>query len=335
MLLWTRGHWVVAVAAVSAAAGSAAGSSAPPARQVWAWADGDPAIVAQWTNASWRGVFDGVQASCGVNFVAISPDEVALVVNDTVFDGCRPLQAAVHASGGAFHVWTNGVPPECLTSAAAAQSAITSAAAVAAQYGLDGLSLDDEADCAPRSTLANFTLWSHFVDTLASALHADGRELSAAVQAMFGIQDVPYAPRCSPPQDPSCSQACVLPPWQYAPNADVVALMAANSIDRWLEMDTYYFSTARFLNALDFYVTAVPASKLAVSVENRADLTDDDRAARFHALDHGNAGAVDRVNVFMLPADDAWLQWLRKWKTRCANCPNAGILSCYEPSVPC
>lgn len=271
-----------------------------------------------------------------MSFVAASADEVALVVNETVFDTCRPLLAAVHSSGGAFQVWTGGVPHACLTSAAAAQSAIASAVAVAQQFGLDGFSIDDEYDCAPRSTLANFSLWAGFVSALADALHAvkgSNLQLSAAVQAMFGIQDVPYAPLCSPPEKPECSQACVLAPWAYAPSAAVAALMSSSSIDRWLEMDTYYFSTARFLNALLYYASVVPPAKLGVALENRADLSDDDRAARFFAIDR--ATSTEFLNIFMLPADDSWLPWLRKWKTRCAGCPNAGVLSCFEPSLAC
>ena len=316
-----------------AAAGGAASPQAA-ARRVWAWADGDPAAVAQWRNASWAGVFDGVQASCGMSFVARSSDEVELQVNDTVFDSCRPLLAAVRETGGVFQVWTNGIPPECLTSPAAAASAAASAARVAQAYQIDGISLDDESDCAPRSTLANFTRWVAVVDGISAALRAaGGRSLSAAVQAMFGILDVPYAPLCQPPEDAQCSQACHLAPWAYAPDPRVTSLMQGAEVT-WLEMDTYYFTTARFLNALQYYVAAVPGAKLSVALENRADLSPDDLAARFHAVDHCGAD-VATLNVFMLPAFDSLLPWLHKFKSRCASCPNGGALSCYEPTVTC
>lgn len=328
-----RSSRLLAAAAALAALSAPRGAAAQPAtRRVWAWADGSAAAVAQWRNASWRGVFDGVQASCGLGFVALSADAVELQVNTTEFDACRPLLAAVRETGGLFEVWTGGIPAECLTSAAAAASAAASAARVAAALGIDGLSLDDESDCAPRSTLSNFSAWSGVVDEIAAALGADGRSLSAAVQAMFGIQDVPYRPLCSPPEAPQCSQACALPPWAYAPNARVVDLMARSAIGRWLVMDTYYFTTARFLNAIDWYSSSVPTEKLSVAVMNRDDLSSDDLAARFHALDRAG---VDLFSVFMLPASDEWLPWLRKWKTRCATCPNAGALSCYEPSLQC
>lgn len=302
-------------------------------RRVYAWADGSPAAVTQWKNVSWAGIFDGVHALCGMAFVARTPDSVELVVNDTIFDACRPLLAAVHATGGRFEVWTNGIPPACLTSPAAAASAASSAARVAAAYGIDGLSLDDESDCAPRSTLSNFTAWSAVVDGIAAALAAEGRTLSAAVQALFGIQDVPYAPLCQPPDAPQCSQACVLPPWGYKPNAEVVRLLQASFV-KFLVMDTYYFSLARFLNALDWYVSAVPADRLSIAAMNRDDLSPDDYAGRFHALSRASPG-VEQFNLFMLPAADAWLPWLHKWKTQCATCPNAGVLSCFEPSLTC
>ena len=62
---------LLAAAAALAALSAPRGAAAQPAtRRVWAWADGSAAAVAQWRNASWRGVFDGVQASCGLGFVA-------------------------------------------------------------------------------------------------------------------------------------------------------------------------------------------------------------------------------------------------------------------------
>merc|ERR1711972_154852 len=111
-------------------------------------------------------------------------------------------------SGGKVYAWTNAVPFAALADPALAQRLIASAVKLAKKYGFDGFSIDDESDCAPRSTLVNFTKWVHFVDTFADALHAEGMELSAAVQAMFGIQDVSYRPLCHPPENPGCSQAC-------------------------------------------------------------------------------------------------------------------------------
>ena len=39
---------------------------------------------------------------------------------------------------------------------------IASAIAAAHKHGIKGFSIDDETDCAPRSTLKNFTAWGGF-----------------------------------------------------------------------------------------------------------------------------------------------------------------------------
>ena len=255
---------------------NAAASPLPPAvpakRMVMAWASANPAAVAQIRNASWRGIFDGVQASCGATFDATTG---LVVVNATQMAACDPLREAVHAQGGKFHAWINAVPAAAIANPA---PVVTSALSAAMTYNLDGFSIDDEFDCAPRSTLSNFTAWVGFVDALAEGLHGakGGRlELSAAVQAMFGIQDVTYAPACKPPENPSCSQACNKAPWAYPAEPRVVDLMAHSKIDRWLEMDTYYFGTGRFLNALDWYTDNVPTEKLGVAMMNRDDISED------------------------------------------------------------
>lgn len=256
------------------------------------------------------------------------------MANETSLAKAQPLKAAVQAAGGEFHCWTNGVPQVLLEDKSKRQAFFASAVAVAHKHGIRGYSLDDETDCAPRSVLKNFSLWSEFVDQFAQALHAAEPpiQLSAAVQAMMGIQDVPYKPTCSPPDAPSCSQACNRAPMDYAPEPRVGELMSSNSMDRWLEMDTYYFGTARYLDALDWYTREVVLDKLGVAVMNRDDISDDGYLARFHALDKSD---VNWLNIFMLPANDNWLPFLKRWKTRCANCPNAGSLSCYEPSAKC
>ena len=302
-------------------------------RQVYAWATSGAARAAadQWTNSTWAGVFDGVQASCGVAF---EPNSSRLAVNESIFQECRPLLEAVHATGGQFHVWIGAVPTNASGHALGVEDAIASARAIADELGIDGFSMDDETDCAPRSTLGRFADWMGFVDAFADGLHAHAPRLhlSAAVQAMFGIEDVAYEPACEPPELPECSQACSKAPWEYAPDARVAALMANSSLDRWLEMDTYYFGTSRFVDALDWYARAVPVDQLGAAVMNRDDISQDGYVARFHALDRSGA---NWLNIFLLPAADAWLPWVRRWKTRCAACPNAGALSCYEPGLDC
>ena len=162
---------------------------------MFAWAQPSNATIAQLRNASWTGVFDGVQAGgCGPKFTA----DGGFVVNETQWAGCAALREAVADAGMEFHVWTNAIPEAAVADPAPTVAAIAKAAR---QYGFAGISVDDESDCAPRSTLHNMTRWCGFWDALASGLAADATahgndaaeplQLSAAVQALFGIQDVP------------------------------------------------------------------------------------------------------------------------------------------------
>ena len=295
-------------------------------RTVMAWATGSPAAAAQLRNESWAGVIDGVQAYCGLGFGA---DGRSIELDPKAFAGCAELIAAAKATGARIFICLGAIPRTAIENPAAA---VASAVRIAEAHGLDGFSIDDETDCAPRSTLSNFTSWAGFVDAFADGLHAHGLELSAAVQAMFGIEDVPYAPKCQPVSDPGCSQSCVRAPWEYKAEPRVTALMAGSKIDRWLVMDTYYFGTGRFLNALDWYTGAVGVTKLGVAVMNRADITDDGYLARFHAIERSGA---DWINIFALPAADQWLPFLRRWKTRCQGCGVQSVLGCYELSIPC
>jgi len=319
---------------VSSARGSSAslkvddgsiGERQQPGRKIFAWASGSDATVAQLLNSSWHGIFDGVQANCGVKFNAAG-EQAGLTLDEAAWKKCAPLRAALKKTGAKLHVWTPGPSAEALKDPAAT---VKSAVALAANYGIQGFSMDDEFDCAPRSTLARFRVWIKFVNAFADGLHlANPRvELSAAVQAMFGIQDVAYKPLCQPQDQANCSQACTKAPSAYKPNAEVVKLMSDSGIDRWLEMDTYYFGLGRYLDALDWYAKAVPNAKLGVAVMNRNDISDDGYMARFHALEKSGASWL---NLFILPADDVWLKYLRRWKSGCKHCPNAGTLSCYE-----
>lgn len=300
-----------------------------PKRTIMAWASGRDAaaVVAQLQNASWKGVFDGVQAFCGVSF---HPDGSGLLVNETQWDECSALRETTRASPRIkFHLVLAGKVPD----GANPQPVIDAAIEFATKYKLDGYSLDDEYDCAPRSTLDRFERWMAYVNALAQGLQDAGLELSAAVQAMFGIQDVPYNPYCRPNASAAdCSQACKDPPSSYPLEPRAVELMSKSSLDRWLEMDTYYFTTGRFLNALDWYVDSIPSDKLGVAMMNRDDLTDDGLLARFHAIDKSGA---DWINIFMLPADDIFLPFLQRWKSHCAGCGVQSTLGCYDMTVPC
>ena len=301
-------------------------------RTVMAWGSGtNPAVVDQLRNETWNGVFDGVMASgCGVK-----TSVHGVTVNSTAMAACAPLRAELGRTGGEFHVWVGAVPQEVLLSQELRAQFKASAVEQAARHSIAGYSIDDESDCAPRSTLANFTLWVGFINELADELHKHDVQLTAAVQAMFGIQDVPYKPLCQPPALAACSQACHKAPWEYAPNAKVSELMRMSSLDRWLEMDTYYFSTNRFYDTLDYYAGVFGGDRLShlgVTVMNRKDVSQEGVVARFHAFEKAQ---VDWLNIFDLPAADQWMPWVKRWKTRCADCPNHGVLSCYEPSVKC
>ena len=99
------------------------------------------------------------------------------------------------------------------------------------------------------------------------------------------------------------------------------------------------FDTGRFLNALAWYTEALRAAEgsgviktptsLGVSMMNRDDLTADGLLARFYAIEQSGA---DWLNLFMLPASDVWLPYLRRWKVGCEAC---GVLACFELSAPC
>lgn len=54
-----------------------------------------------------------------------------------------------------------------------------------------------------------------------------------------------------------------------------------------------YFSTERFLDALDYYAQAMPIDKLGVGMMNRDDISSDGYVARFHAIKSSGAKELD------------------------------------------
>ena len=99
-----------------------------------------------------------------------------------------------------------------------------------------------------------------------------------------------------------------------------------------------YFTTARFLDALDWHAENVALGKLGVGMMNRVvgspggGITQNGWAARFHAI---KASKVTQLDIFLLPIDDELLQWLWRWKTKEKHCPNGGVLSAFEPAANC
>lgn len=296
-------------------------------RTVMAWASGthSAAAISQLQNASWAGIIDGIQAFCGVSFSANGQ----LYVNETQWNSCLALRETCQEQQIQFHVVIGGKVPQDKDPQLVADAAIV----LAKKYRINGFSLDDESDCAPRSTLNRFQPWMTYVNALAQGLHQESLQLSAAVQAMFGIQDVPYHPYCHPDVSRAeCSQACRDAPSRYSLEPNVTDLLSQSKVDRWLEMDTYYFTTGRFLNTLDWYTRHVPREKLGVAMMNRNDLTEDGLLARFHAIDKSRS---DWINMFMLPVDDIFMPYLQRWKSLCAGCGVQSVLGCYDMTVSC
>lgn len=204
---------------------------------------------------------------------------------------------------------------------------------------LAGIHFDEETECAPRATLKNFTRWLQVMDDLSDAVHYAGgfAEITVAVQAIFGIEDAPYVK----------NRPCLQAPWRYRTDPKLLELLRASKIDRWIEMDTYYFSLARYLDALGWYRDALPCNSnglctLGVAVAN-ADVnklaSPDEYLARAHAWHGAKQDAFGRVqseldwlNVFMMPVDDAWRDHLWRWKTFCEGCEDK---ACFEMEVPC
>ena len=60
-----------------------------------------------------------------------------------------------------------------------------------------------------------------------------------------------------------------------------------------------YFSTERFLDALDYYAQAMPIEKLGVGMMNRHDISSDGYAARFHAI---KASGAKELDMFIMRA---------------------------------
>ena len=298
-------------------------------RTVWAWTAGsDPAAAAQQLrNESWNTIIDGIQAFCGMSF---RPDGMGLILNESRWDSCYDMRQAARDNGVKFHVCISGKVPDQVSASHVVNAAVQFARE---HHGVGGFSLDDEYDCAPRSTFDRFESWMDWVNDFSRGLHAEGLQVSAAVQAMFGIQDVPYQPNCGPNKTAAeCSQACRNRPQEYALERRVGHLMSLSDVDRWLEMDTYYFSTGRFLDTLQWHLEQVRLDKLGVGMMNRDDLTLDGLQARFHAIDKSG---VDWINMFLLPLNDEFLPWLKRWKTKCAGCGVQPILGCYDMDVPC
>ena len=286
-------------------------------RQVWAWASYNihsEETIQQLYNSTWNPVVDGIQAACGCRFT-----DTGISFNDTIWAACAPLFRAAKETNTKFQLWIAGNIPE----QADVTVFIRDALDLYHHLGVDGFSIDDEQDCAPRATTDKFETWITWQNTFAAALLQDyGIPVTSAVQALFAINDN------TPDNDP-----CAKAPSAYTLDTRVVELLQKATLQKWLVMDTYYFTTGRFLGALDWHTTYIPKKTLAMGMMNRDDLTDDDLVARFHAID--KSGVVDWINIFIMPISDAFLPYLERWKTHCAGCGKQTILGCYDMSIEC
>jgi hypothetical protein len=298
-------------------------------RQVWAWASGSQFRdegIQQLHNSSWHSVIDGVQAWCGCEFT-----NTGLLFNQTSWNTCLPLIEAAKDAGSKFQIVISGVVPE------AAIKDPTPFIDDAIEWArlhpeLDGFSIDDERDCAPRSTVFELEGWVAFHDAFAEGLRSHGLHVTSAVQAMFGIQNE------------ADNKPCLFPPYgdkqrlpsEYDFVRRVPDLMGRSSIQKWLIMDTYYYSTGHFLTTLDWHLKHVSNDKLAVGISNLINYRDhwtiDELQARFYAIDRSG---IDWINIFMLPINDEFLPFLKRWKSFCQGCGKQPTLGCYDFDVEC
>jgi len=286
-----------------------------PKRTVMAWGGEKVAALAarQLRNETWAGIFDGVQGFCGARF---NQSDGSLSLNHTEFGGCSDLIQATRDTNTEFHLVIGRKVPQATLDDPG--PLIGAAIDLCRTHGFRGVSLDDESDGAPRDTYDRFVSWVEFVDRFADDLHGAGLMLSAAIQQPCRIRDAPHSGHRPEGPDFSCSLA-----------EKVGGLLSSSHIDRWLEMDTYYFTTGRMLESFGWYVRYVAAGKLGVglSVHKPHNMTSDGMTARFYAIDRS---PVDWVNMYNLPVSDIFLAPLRRWKTRCAGCR-----VCFDYEIDC
>lgn len=276
-------------------------------------------IVNQLSNTtSWGGIIDVVQIlGCGWK---ITGDVVTVNKTEWESKACKSVINVLSKSNIDIHIWLGGVSNKIVESPKNFIDSVQTL--IKSEPMIRGIHFDDETECAPRATLKNFTQWLDFMNAFSEEMHKEEVMVTAAVQAIFGIEDAPYLP----------NYPCIKEPWEYKTNETLVKIIQNMKVDRFLEMDTYYFTLARFLNALDWYTKYIPLDKVGVAVANR-DVNplenSDEYLARVHAIEKSN---TDWWNFFDLPIDNEWLEWAWRWKTKCSGCPN---LSCFDLSISC
>lgn len=257
-------------------------------------------------------LFDGIQIFCGCSF-----SSTGLELNETAAKKCFPMIQAAKDTNTKVQLVILGTVPEDEDATMFVNQALKMS-----EYfgGLDGFSFDDETDCAPRAKTDEFEQWMAFHNAFARGLEEHGFTLTSAIQAAFGIQTTPG------------NMPCAKVPADFRFDEQVAGALASANLQKWLVMDTYYFTMGRFLTTLDWHVTYIPSEKLAIGMMNRDDLSVDDLTGRFYAID--KAG-VDWINMFVMPIRDAFIPFLQRWKTRCVGCGTQTILGCYDMDIEC
>eukprot|EP00977_Amphora_coffeiformis_P004700 scaffold1007_cov176-Amphora_coffeaeformis.AAC.6 len=297
-------------------------------REIWTWAwattrDKYQAQADQLRHtakaAGGKPLLDGIQLS---GWVKVNPDTGGLDWNETMWqkeDIQILVQAALETNTKIQILISGSVPGKAI---ADPTRIIHDAIAIYDKLDgiIEGFSWDDERDCAPRANLTEFTQWMAFSNQFTTAMHEHGITVSSAVQALFGIQET---------GDP-CAQV----PSAYPLQPDVVDLLQTSVMDTWLIMDTYYFTTGRFLAALDWHAAYVPSHSLGIGMMNRDELTEDELVARFYALHHYH-DTVHHINIWDMPIHDNFLPFLIRWKTHCRGCGKQRLLGCFDMTIDC
>ena len=248
------------------------------------------------------GFYTGVYGFCGYHFAAngtlynnVSDGRLACC-NGTADGG--DLFAEVRRQNMEFHPVLRLDDP--YATAANPQPFIDSFVARAKVEGWTGFNMDWEGHNT-TGTLDYFLRFMKLNNAFADGLAAHGLQFTTDVQS-------------------------VTQPWGYHPDAQLDAILGGTRA-KLVQMDSYYYGSGRVLDALDFYVDRVPPEKLGIGMSSAEPTpTVDGFVARFHAL---RAAGVREVDMFLLPVNESWMPWLRKWKNDCRGCPNGGVLSCW------
>lgn len=294
-------------------------------RQVWAWATTSERFFPNKTMDDlvqqlydYPDLIDGLQLFCGCYF---NNETTGLsIINETLVDKCRPLLHAARETNTKVQLMIGNKVPDTMNPVKLVHEAL----AINDKYfdgQLNGFSFDDESSCAPRATTGEFEKFTKFQNEFANELEVYGLSLTSAIQAVFGIQN-------DESNDP-----CAKVPAAYPFDERVAQSLASSSSSAtWLVMDTYYYTTGRFLTTLDWHVQTIPIERLGIGMMNRADLSIDDLTARFYAIDRAD---ISWINIFLMPIDEKFLPFLQRWKTRCAGCGKQTILGCYDMDIAC